>query len=103
MIAFFIPENSSDADLSRLARMIMSFFEHWNLPSGDQTFVLGLAPGNRAGLTRYRKVSVSVRRERTTNVSGIFSAFTGAFVCCSHAIGTWCTAGWRCAIAPSAA
>lgn len=50
MIAFFIPENSSDADLSRLARMIMSFFEHWNLPSEDQTFVLGLAPGNRAGL-----------------------------------------------------
>lgn len=55
MIASSIPENSSDADLSRLAQMVMSLFDHWNLPSEDQAFLLGLAPGNRAALGRYRE------------------------------------------------
>jgi hypothetical protein len=63
MIASSIPENSSEADLSRLAQMVMSLFDHWNLSNEDQAFLLGLAPG------------------------------TGAFVCCSRATETWRTAG----------
>lgn len=94
MITSSIPENSSEADLSHLAQMVMSLFDHWNLSNEDQAFLLGLAPGNRAALGRYREgARISVRRERSTNVSGIFSAFTGAFVCCFRATGTWRTAG----------
>ena len=55
MIASSIPENSPDADLSRLAQIVMSLFDHWNLSSEDQAFLLGLAPGNRAALDRYRE------------------------------------------------
>ena len=54
MIASSIPENSSEADLSRLAQMVMSLFDHWNLSSEDQAFMLGLAPGNRGALGRRR-------------------------------------------------
>jgi len=55
MIASSIPENSSEADLSRVAQMFMSLFDHWNLSSKDQAFLLGLAPGNRGALGYYRK------------------------------------------------
>lgn len=43
------------ADRGALAKMIMRLFEHWKLSSDDQLALLGLAPGNRAALTRYRK------------------------------------------------
>ncbi|NYH25993.1 MbcA/ParS/Xre antitoxin family protein [Paraburkholderia bryophila] len=33
----------------------MSLFDHWNLSSEDQAVLLGLAPGNRPALARYRK------------------------------------------------
>lgn len=55
MIASSIPENSSAADLSRLAQMVMSLFDRWSLSSEDQAFLLGLAPGNRDALDRYRE------------------------------------------------
>ncbi|OAJ52947.1 hypothetical protein A6V37_35975 [Paraburkholderia ginsengiterrae] len=38
-----------------LAQMVMSFFDHWNLSSEDQAFLLGLAPGNRDAMGRYRE------------------------------------------------
>lgn len=33
----------------------MPLFEHWRLAAADQLDLLGLAPGNRAALSRYRK------------------------------------------------
>lgn len=50
-----MPENSSEADLSRLGRMVISLFDHWNLSSKDQAVLLGLAPGNRTSLAHYRE------------------------------------------------
>lgn len=47
--------NSSEADLNRSGGMVMSLFDHWNLSSEDQAVLLGLAPGNRTALARYRK------------------------------------------------
>jgi uncharacterized protein (DUF2384 family) len=35
--------------------MLMSLFDHWKLSTEDQTALLGIAPGNRAALMRYRK------------------------------------------------
>lgn len=42
-------------DRGALAKMVMRLFEHWKLSSDDQLALLGLAPGNRAALNRYRK------------------------------------------------
>lgn len=55
MIASSIPANSSEADLSRWAQMVMSLFDHWNLSSEDQALLLGLARGKRAALDRYQE------------------------------------------------
>ena len=38
-----------------LAKMVMTLFNHWMLKAEDQALLLGLAPANRAALTRYRK------------------------------------------------
>ncbi len=40
---------------SRLARMTIQLFEHWGLPTEDQCILLGLAPGARMSLSRYRR------------------------------------------------
>ena len=37
------------------ARMVMQLFDHWQLSTEDQASLLGLPPGNRAALGRYRK------------------------------------------------
>ncbi len=42
-------------DKGALARMVMTLMDHWQLDTEDQLAVLGLAPGNRAALARYRK------------------------------------------------
>ena len=42
-------------DKGALARMVMKLFDHWQLSTEDQAALLGLAPGNRAALARYRK------------------------------------------------
>lgn len=55
MIAPSIPESSPEADLGCLAQMVMSLLDRWDLSSEDQAFLLGLAPGNRAALARYRE------------------------------------------------
>ncbi len=38
----------------RLAGMIMKLFDHWEIPVEDQCILLGLAPGARMSLSRYR-------------------------------------------------
>jgi len=40
---------------ARLARMIVSLFEHWELTPADQAMLLGLSPGSRSTLSRYRR------------------------------------------------
>ncbi|MCP1674523.1 hypothetical protein J2T57_001625 [Natronocella acetinitrilica] len=40
---------------SALAKMVTKAFENWHLSSVEQTAMLGLAPGNRAAIHRYRK------------------------------------------------
>lgn len=35
--------------------MVITLFDHWELNTEDQAALLGLAPGNRAALARYRK------------------------------------------------
>ena len=42
-------------DRGALAKMVMTLFDHWKLTTEDQALLLGLAPANRAALTRYRK------------------------------------------------
>jgi uncharacterized protein (DUF2384 family) len=42
-------------DRGALARMVMALLDHWSLTTEDQAALLGIAPSNRAALTRYRK------------------------------------------------
>lgn len=42
-------------DRGALARMVMKLLDHWQLNTDDQAALLGLAPGNRSALGRYRK------------------------------------------------
>lgn len=42
-------------DRGTLAKMVMTLFDHWKLATEDQAALLGIAPNNRAALTRYRK------------------------------------------------
>jgi hypothetical protein len=55
MTASSVPEHSSEANRGRLGRMVISLFDHWNLSSEERAVLLGLAPGNRTFLARYRK------------------------------------------------
>jgi antitoxin Xre/MbcA/ParS-like protein len=48
------PEPASREARSRLARMITRLFEHWNLSTAEQAAVLGISPGSRTTLVRYR-------------------------------------------------
>ena len=53
-----VPASAPDlpaVDRGALARMVMALLDHWQLPTDDQAMLLGLAPGNRAALARYRK------------------------------------------------
>lgn len=38
----------------RLARMVVQLFDHWQLSAPDQATLLGLSPGSRATVARYR-------------------------------------------------
>lgn len=42
-------------DRGAIAKMMMRMFELWQISTVDQLAMLGLAPDNRAALTRYRK------------------------------------------------
>ena len=46
---------TASQDRGALAKMVMALFDHWDLSTEDQAALLGIAPGNRATLTRYRK------------------------------------------------
>ena len=39
----------------RLARMVVTLFEHWHVSASDQASLLGLSPDSRATVARYRK------------------------------------------------
>ena len=49
------PQKNKDVDRSALAKMIMQLLDHWALSTEDQLALLGLAPSNRAALSRYRQ------------------------------------------------
>lgn len=49
------PPPAASEDKGALARMVMALFDHWQIDTEDQAALLGLAPGNRAALARYRK------------------------------------------------
>ena len=40
---------------ARLARLIVGLFDHWGLAPADQAMLLGLSPGSRSTLARYRR------------------------------------------------
>jgi uncharacterized protein (DUF2384 family) len=56
MSAVLMPPPSEVAeDRGALARMLTTLLDHWQLDTEDQAMLLGLAPGNRAALARYRR------------------------------------------------
>jgi hypothetical protein len=55
MGALLQSHTAASQDRGELARMVMKLFDHWALSTEDQAAMLGLAPSNRAALTRYRK------------------------------------------------
>lgn len=55
MSAMIERQANAPQDRGALARMVMTLLEHWKLPTEDQAALLGIAAGNRAALTRYRK------------------------------------------------
>lgn len=54
-------EQASQVDLhsrdsrTRLARMVVELFDHWELAAPDQALLLGLSPDSRATVARYRR------------------------------------------------
>ncbi len=48
-------QSGASQDREALARMVMRLFDHWQLSTEDQAALLGIAPGNRAALARYRR------------------------------------------------
>jgi hypothetical protein len=46
---------TASEDRGALAKMVMTLLDHWELTTEDQAALLGIAPTNRAALTRYRK------------------------------------------------
>ena len=45
----------TEQDRGALAKMTMTLFVRWSIPTEDQAVLLGLASSNRAALGRYRK------------------------------------------------
>ena len=43
------------ASRERLARMVVSLLDHWNLASNDQAVLLGLSTQSRSTIARYRR------------------------------------------------
>ncbi len=55
MVAVLEHPAVASQDRGALAKMVMALFDHWDLNTEDQAAMLGIAAGNRATLTRYRK------------------------------------------------
>ena len=49
-----IPLRDRDAR-ARLARLVVALFDHWALNPAEQAMLLGLSPGSRSTLARYRR------------------------------------------------
>ena len=49
------PAANGEEERAALARMTMRLFEHWALSLADQATLLGLSPGTRSTLARYRR------------------------------------------------
>src|SRR5918995_338641 len=56
-----VVDTAPDVDLharasrARLAKMVVSLLDHWNLPPNDQAVLLGLSPQSRSTIARYRR------------------------------------------------
>jgi hypothetical protein len=49
------PAHAEGRDVrGRLARMVMALFDHWKLSTAEQAAALGISPGSRSTLVRYR-------------------------------------------------
>lgn len=55
MSAVLENQTATSQDRGALAKMVMALLDHWKLTTEDQAALLGIAPSNRAALTRYRK------------------------------------------------
>jgi len=55
MVAVLSHPVTASQDRGALAKMVMALFDHWDLSTEDQAALLGIAQGNRATLTRYRR------------------------------------------------
>jgi hypothetical protein len=55
VVAVLERQTTASQDRGALAKMVMALLDHWSLSTEDQAALLGIAPGNRAALTRYRK------------------------------------------------
>lgn len=51
----FTQPAEQDIDRSRVGKMLMALFDHWQLSTSDQLSLLGLSKDNRAALSKYRK------------------------------------------------
>ena len=47
-------EVTASQDRGALAKMVMTLLDHWQLSTGDQAALLGIAGSNRAALSSYR-------------------------------------------------
>ena len=67
------PTAPSREDRARLARMLTTLFEHWQLPVRAQCDLLGLHVRNRSAIYRYRRGSpVPANRDQLDRVGLLF-------------------------------
>ena len=60
---------TASEDRGALAKMVIALLDHWELPTEDQAALLGIAPNNRAALTRYRKgAPIGINRDQYERV-----------------------------------
>lgn len=45
----------NEVDRGRIGKMLMTLFDHWQLPTSEQLSLLGLSKDNRAALSNYRQ------------------------------------------------
>jgi hypothetical protein len=50
------------ASRERLARMVVSLLDHWELPLNDQAALLGLSAQSRSTIARYRRGELGVHK-----------------------------------------
>lgn len=50
-----LPDFRNREGRAALSKMVTQLFDHWGLSTADQAALLGLSPGSRSTLNRYRK------------------------------------------------